>query len=97
MTKRMKLGLPLEQEEEIEQAAAEQAEFPAERVFDFTGPVEGFDVESQRIYYLLRRAAILAANEGALPDGKQYSKAQVVEILGADYEKSLVADTKCCG
>jgi hypothetical protein len=45
----------------------------------------------------LRRRAILAKDADALPDGKTFTQAQVVEILGEDYEKGLAADPNCCG
>src|SRR5262245_30272623 len=97
MTKRIKSNEQAEFLEQEEQQQAEQAESAEESVFDFTGEIESFDAESKRIYYLLRRAAILDGDESRLPAGKQYSKAQVVEILGEDYARALVADTKCCG
>jgi len=95
MTKRMR-PTELEEISEPEQQQAGQAD-PAERVFDFTGEVEGFDDESKRVYYLLRRAAILVGDESTLPNGKIFTQAQAIEILGENYEKALVADTKCCG
>jgi hypothetical protein len=67
------------------------------RTFNFTGPVETFDEETKNVYYRLRRVALLAGDEGKLPDGKVYTEAQVIEILGEDYAAGLVNDKKCCG
>lgn len=67
------------------------------KTFDFTSPVETLTGEAKRIYYLLRRAAILAGDASALPQGKVYSEQQVIDILGEDYAASLsVPKDRCC-
>jgi hypothetical protein len=81
----------------VEQADAAQAESPAGSVFDFTGQSESFDAETKSVYYRLRRVALQANDESRLPDGKTYTEAAVIEILGADYSNGLVVDKKCCG
>lgn len=75
----------------------EQASVPRERVFDFTAPVEAFDDETKRVYYRLRRVAKMASDESRFPDGKTFTEAEVIEILGEDYVSGLVIDKKCCG
>lgn len=75
----------------------EQAPVPKGRVFDFTAPVETLDDETKRVYYRLRRVAKMAGDESRLPDGKTFSEAEVIEILGEDYVYGLVIDKKCCG
>lgn len=68
-----------------------------ERIFDFTGPSEAYDAETKSVYYRLRRVAIQAGDESRLPDGKTYTEAEVIEVLGEDYSYGLVVDKKCCG
>ena len=80
--------------ETFEQAAAESS---GDRAFDFTAPPESYEPFVKGIYHRLRRVALIAGDESQLPDGKIYSQAQVIEILGEDYEKALAADPKCCG
>jgi len=79
---------------EFEQQAAEQAESSGSRIFDFTGPTVNDD--DRTAYFLLRRRAILAGNETLFPDGKTYTEAEVIKLLGEDYA-SFKSDTKCCG
>src|SRR5262245_34031272 len=90
-------------ESEPEQAAPE-----GPRVFDFSQPVELMDGVTQSVYYRLRRVALMAANgefqpnhgqgdASKLPDGKVYTEAEVIEILGADYLNGLAINQKCCG
>jgi hypothetical protein len=78
---------------------AEEAPAPTSEpaAFDFTQAPQLSDGEVFRVYNMLRRKAILAKDSSALPDGKTYTQAQIIEILGEDYEKGLAADPKCCG
>lgn len=79
----------------LEMPAAEGA-----KTFDFTGPMELFDDATKNVYYRLRRVALMENNgygdASKLPDGKTYSEAQVIEILGEDYANGLVINKHCC-
>jgi len=88
--------------------ATEQPAPAGERVFDFTQPVELMDDATKSVYYRLRRVALTAPNgeyavnqgqgdASRLSDGKTYTEAEVVAILGEDYLAGLVIDKKCCG
>jgi hypothetical protein len=107
MTKRISVEPILPSAVTVEPVAAEQTEQASPRVFDFTQPVELLDDAAKSVYYRLRRVALMAAdgeflaNQGRgdakrLPDGKTYTEAEVVEILGPDYLNGLVIDKKCC-
>src|SRR5262245_2892471 len=91
----------------VEPAAAEQVEAAraagGPRVFDFTQPLELMDDVAKQVYYRLRRVALVApsgdygADQGRgdasrLPDGKIFTEAEVVEILGPDYLNGAVID-----
>jgi hypothetical protein len=76
---------------------AESARQGAERVFDFTQPVDTFDAETKTAYHMLRRVAILAGDAKQYPDGKTYTQSQVIEILGEDYAAGLGIAKPCCG
>ena len=73
----------------------ELTETPAGRTFDFTGPAQLLEGEQKSVYFRLRRVALLAGDKKALPDGKVYTEAQVVEILGEDYAVAVLA-SQCC-
>lgn len=68
---------------------------PETRVYDFTADPSTYEGEVKRAYYILRRSAKLLGTEA--PDGKIYTEAQVIEILGEDYANSLVINPNCCG
>jgi len=85
------------------------AESPAAPLsFDFTQPLELLDDVAKSVYYRLRRVALMAANgefqpnhgqgdASMLPDGRTFTEAEVIEILGPDYLNGAVIDKRCCG
>lgn len=94
-------------EEETESAPMIIVAASTEKIFDFTQPLELLDEEARSVYYRLRRVALTAAdgeykaNNGRgdvslLPDGKVYTEAEVVDVLGLDYKTGLVINKKCC-
>jgi hypothetical protein len=77
------------------------------KIFNFTVPLDVMDAETKSVYYRLRRVALTAASgeylvqhgqgdADLLPDGKVYTEAQVIEILGPDYATGVVTNQKCC-
>jgi len=91
-----------------EMEAAPQSAAEGHTVFDFTQPEEMMDPLTFSVYRRLSRAAKLApggefkSDEGKgdaslLPDGKIYTEAEVIAILGPDYQKGLAVNPNCCG
>jgi hypothetical protein len=68
-----------------------------DKVYDFKQDADLMDEETKFLYLMLRRRAQVRGDISINPDGKRWTQAQVVDMLGGQPIEDLKIEKRCCG